>query len=655
MKIQKSSSPIPWTKYVLLSLLTILPILIYYPGVKGPFIFDDYSSFVSNPGTHLKQLSLASLQEAATSNISGVLGRPIAALSFALNYYFSGGLDNTYGFKLSNIIIHSLNGLLIFWFVHLCFSQLRKHSSHPFNKFTSDKSIFFVAGICALLWVSHPIQLTSVLYVVQRMASLAALFILLALISYIQARNAHISNQKLKSVIWLSTVPIWSLLAVFSKETGLLIPLYIILLEYILFSDAFPWNRWKTLDRKFRASLIFLLAFIVILLFVMVVNYALPGYQNRNFTLIERLLTESRVLIFYIGQTLIPRLSSFGLFHDDMPVSRTLWQPWTTIPAIILVASIFISSLIFRKRYPLLSLGILWFFVSHSIESTILPLELIHEHRNYLSSLGLIFVILQCIIWLFDKYTDKRIWALPLLFIIFFSATTAVRSHQWRNMYTLLEAQITNHPESPRAWADLARIQQQNNMMAEAISSITRAALLKKNEPTYLITLYLYMESVNIRQPDSLLEDIDKALLLNPDSTPLTQIFHSMTDCIDSTCAKIIPIMEHWTQLILKVSKSARYEYFLGNILAAKGKYDESLKHLYASIELANTHISPYLLIIDIYLMQGKINEAKKTYAELEALSMKKYGMVITEIMQIKDDISKAEIALSHTGIKENK
>ncbi|NOZ38384.1 MAG: hypothetical protein GXP11_10050, partial [Gammaproteobacteria bacterium] len=280
-------------------LIVLASFLVYYPGLNGPFIFDDFDNIVNNKNVHIQQLSLDTIQKAAGSLTSGVFGRPIAALSFAFNYYLTNGADNPFGFKLFNILIHSINGILVLWLTMLIFTQLQKHPSQPLKYFSNKQYLIALAGGAALLWVVHPIQLTSVLYIVQRMTSLAAMFMLLALICYLHGRTALLNGQRRKGVFWLTGLPVFGLAAVFCKETGGLLPLYVALLELVLFSNSSPWNRWLSLSKQARLGIMAGAGVVIIFFAIAAILYSIPTYSSRNFSLVERLLTEARVLVFY--------------------------------------------------------------------------------------------------------------------------------------------------------------------------------------------------------------------------------------------------------------------------------------------------------------------------------------------------------------------
>ncbi len=631
---------------ILLLLLLILPPLIYFPGINGPFLLDDLPNFVQNKAVHVSDLSLTTLQEAANSLISSILGRPVAAISFAFNYYLADGADNPYGFKLFNIVIHTINGLLVFWFARLVFIRLQTHPARPLKELSAHSAATLLAGFCALLWVCHPIQLTSVLYVVQRMTSMAALFMLLAMISYLKARTAQ---QLRRRWIWFATIPFWGLLAIYSKESGFLLPLYLLLLELTLFPDTFPWKHWPRLKQRSRWFILLGTGLLAVLFITAAVRYSLPAYAPRDFTLMERVLTEARVLVFYIGQILVPRLSSFGLYHDDFLISHSLLQPWSTLPAIFFITALLLLALITLRRQPLLSLGLLWFFASHALESTVYPFELIFEHRNYLASLGMMFIIIQGILWLHSQYKDKRIWLLMPALVIILATNTAIRSYQWQDLRTLLYTHVENHPESPRAWGHLSNVYASNNNYTKSIASLRRAILLDPREPGYLVHLYMHMERLGLPLSEIEQNKTIEAIKKYPHASMLLLAFHKINKCIDSSCKGLQNIFETWLRAALETTDSPRYHYYLGNTLAAQGKFDEGLKYINFSIRQAPNHLSPYIGKIDILIKQGKTNEAKKTYKTLEVVSRKLHGILTAKVLETGKRISEFETPPTHS------
>ena len=346
---------------VRISAIVVLAILVgfalfgvYWPGLQGQFFFDDLPNILSVEAIRLNNLSLQSLGDLWASNSAGPLGRPIAQLTFGINYYFSG-LD-PFIFKLTNLAIHAVNGALVFVLALRIFASIQPSPDWR-------KPLF--AAVLAAVWSLHPIQLLPVLHVVQRMTSLSALFLLLALLCHLRGR----ASGGWTGFAWLCLG--WGMfwpLSFMSKETGLLFPVFVLAWELVI-------RRVETggLDRFARVFSVLAavgLALMAAYLLSPLAEWLLAGYGLRNFSLTERVLTEGRVLWFYIGLILFPRLEAFGLFHDDIPVSASLLVPWTTLPALFGLAVVAWLAWWARARMPLVSFGLVWFLIGHAMEST---------------------------------------------------------------------------------------------------------------------------------------------------------------------------------------------------------------------------------------------------------------------------------------------
>ena len=363
--------------------LSSLLAAVYWRGLSGGFFFDDAVNILETAELQLKRISIEALQAVWQSGKAGPLGRPVSLLSFAANYYFSG--FNPYYFKLTNLAIHGLNAFLVYFL-----TRLLARAAYPAS---GVQRIRAVAAIVALLWAIHPIQITSVLYVVQRMTSLASLFMLLALIFHVWARQ----REQLGRAEILSFAAAWGVflpLALLSKETGIVFLLYLAAYEAVLHRNYLGrYDRFGSWYLGLSVA-----AGAACLVYVSTPAGAwLRAYDSRPFTLGQRLLTESRVIWDYLDLIVLPALHDFGLYHDDYVVSTGLFAPRSTFFALAGLLLLAALSWAGRIRWPLVSFAILWFLLGHVLESSILPLELMHEHRNYLPSLG-VFILLVTVL-----------------------------------------------------------------------------------------------------------------------------------------------------------------------------------------------------------------------------------------------------------------
>lgn len=416
----------------------ILLAAIYWSGLHGGFFFDDWASILQEEGVRLETLSAESLRQVLQSGHSGPSGRPIAQLSFAFNYYFSG-LD-PFAFKVTNLVIHAVNALLVLYLaMHLLDAAAPAAKRHK---------VLIVAGGMAALWLLHPIQLLPVLHVVQRMTSLSAFFLLVALLLHIHGRERN--GRAGVAQLVLAWGILWPL-SFFSKESGVLFPLYALAWELIVRKNG--TGELDRFARSFAIAAVAALLAVVAYAFLPGGQWLWAGYDMRSFSLVERLLTEGRVLWFYLGLILFPRLQAFGLYHDDIEISTGLLAPWTTLPALAGVAGLVWAVWWTRRRAPLVSFGIAWFLIGHVLESTALPLEIAHEHRNYLPLFGVLLAAASLLIRVLESTgVHKTIGiALATAALVYFPLVTALRSHEFGDEIRRTQIEAQHHRKSAHA------------------------------------------------------------------------------------------------------------------------------------------------------------------------------------------------------------
>ncbi len=628
--------------FVLLSVA--LGALVFLPGIAGPYVFDDYSNLLVNSYVRITSLNFESLRLAAYSLAAGPLQRPIAMASFAINYYLAGSFFPSVPFKLPNIILHAMNGVLVFWFIRLVLARLAQTGHrYVFSESTAVTPLAspLLAGSVGLLWVMHPIQLTSVLYVVQRMTELSALFTLLGLISYLSGRAAMLAGRKSK--IWLAMLgPLaFGYLGIYCKETALLLPVFIVVLEYILFADEFPWRNWLNLSVTTRRLVLGAAIISVAVFSVYVIHKVLPLYQIRNFTLIERLMTEGRVLVFYISQIIAPRIDQFALFHDDIVISNSLSDPWTTMPALLLIAALLTAAVWWRKQYPLISLGILWFFAGHILESTVYPLEIAHEHRNYMPSLGIIMSIAGTVHLLCLRTGQHNWrWILPALVLIC-GGTSFVRAQQWSSPDSLYYFEASHHPRSAGAQMGYAMILMEKGRYDEGMQIYHRAAELNPNEPGILVNLEMSAASHGLP-----LDPADQEKLLHElGSKPVTATtgwaINNVAACILDTCKSLQPLMEQWLKILLarpnaRFIDRSYYYHLLGRALIGQGKINEAVDAYRESYALDPNYINPLVELADMYIQLGRMDYARVIVAEIERANKRSLHPKLREVKRLE-------------------
>ncbi len=431
--------------WILLCVALLLTVIVYYPSLRGGFIFDDSVYLVDNTDAHLTSLTPGGIWRATISQCSiNPSCRPLSSLTFAANYYFSG-LD-PFWLKLTNLAIHLLNGVLSF----LLFRELfRIRASQKGETETHDRAALAIAS----LWLLLPINLTAVAYASQRMEELAIGFVFLGIYLYLRSRRRLFLGEGGLIGIWVAIL-FCTVLGLSAKEDAALLPLMTACVEFSLLA-------FRNKDRSVCKSAIWVhVALLVVPAIVGMawLTHRLSGVSAyRDFTIVERLFTETRVLIDYIVWTLFPNLNSLTFYHDDLAVSHGLFDPTTTFVSLLAIVALIAIALYQRATRPLFCLGILWFFAAHSMTATVVPLELVFEHRNYLPSAGLLLAAVS--ILAFDK--RARLSALlPLIaigFLAFYAFITFLRAEEWSNPLRLAYAEALKRPDSVRAQYDLGR------------------------------------------------------------------------------------------------------------------------------------------------------------------------------------------------------
>lgn len=366
---------------------------VYWPGLHGGFIFDDFPNLVADPDWKLTEFTLAQWRRAVGHGLSSAAGRPLAMASFALNHYFTG--LNPFSLKLTNLCLHVFNAVLV---AALC----RKLFATPqtYNSLRTLPSL--TPFVLAFAWLMHPLQVSTVLYVVQRMEIAAQTFVLLALLAYLRGRRNQIAGQR--AWPWLLGSAVATLVGMGFKESALLAPAFAFLIEACLLRFAAPGGG-RSRPWVAAYGIVSALALVVYALWIVPHFASVDAYAIRDFDAAQRLLTQAPVLMMYLGQILLPLPQHLLFYYDHFPISTGLFSPPHTAAALLLLFSLIFVAASCWRRWPLVSLGIGWFFVSHALTSNVPALELAFEHRNYLAVLGILLALVHPVRWGLEKLT----------------------------------------------------------------------------------------------------------------------------------------------------------------------------------------------------------------------------------------------------------
>ena len=458
-------------------LLFILVVLSYSNTFNSSWHLDDYHSIVNNRFLHINEASFKSLTDVITRGYVNFT-RPLANLTFSLNWYL--GKDDVTGYHIVNIGIHVLASFFLFLTILFLFKTPNLKDK------LSKENEFFISLLSAVLWAVNPIQTQAVTYIVQRMASMAAMFYIAGIFLYIKGR---LSDSAYKKTILYFCIFLTYILALGTKENTITLPLSLILVEIIFFQDFGK----PEIRRKFfwiAAVITIIITFAGIFLFIGTNTLNIfKGYENRYFTPGERLLTEARVVVNYLSLIFYPAPTRLSIEHD-IDVSTSFFHPWTTMPSIIIIVILIGLGIWQARKRPLLSFAILFFFLNHVIESSVIGLELIFEHRNYLPSFFLFVPVSAGLKNLIDRYHDRKgmfivISSFVVLLVIGFGSGTYIRNIQWASEVSLSLDAAKKAPESARSLNNLAKAYYEGTGQYDKAIELYRKALYLKTHKRY--------------------------------------------------------------------------------------------------------------------------------------------------------------------------
>jgi len=537
--------------------LSVFTFVLYSNTLWGTFNFDDRNVILQNPNIRLTKLDWQSIAKAGFGNPSP--NRPVAKISFALNYYFHG--YRVLGYHLVNIFIHILSGVFFYLFLQTTVDIPSLGESHSI----SDWIPFFAV----LLWLVHPIQTQSVAYIVQRMNSMAAMFYMLSLWLYAKAR---LTATKKRKATGYALCIFSGILALGTKEISATLPVFIFLYE---------WYFFQNLSRLWLKKHFIFLAGTCLIFAIMVFVYmgghpfekVLSGYIHRNFTLTERLLTQFRVVVFYISLLLYPRPTRLNLDHDYL-LSRSLIDPPTTLLGMGAIFALIWMGIYLAKKDRLLSFCIIWYFGNLVIESSFIPLEIIFEHRNYLPSM--LFSLL--IVLLADRYIGLKGLRYSLLgaAVILCTVWTVERNRIWGDNIALWTDCVKKSPK---------KIRPHNNLGVLLINSgrITGA-----------------------------IRHFSIALELNPDDAET----HNNLGNTLSDQGNYDEAIDHYKAALRIKPGYAEARNNLGNVLVNQGRFKEAAGHFYKALEINPDNSDVHFNLGNTLIRLGEPESAIRHFSE---------------------------------------
>jgi protein O-mannosyl-transferase len=434
--------------------------LAYAPGLSGGFLFDDFVN-LRTLGAYGPVDDAHTLLLYLTSGIADPTGRPVALASFLIDA--RDWPADPFSFKRSNVLLHLLNGALLIGLVLRLERRLRgspcvarglsgplRHGAAP--PVLVDDPSRGIALLAGLLWMAHPLFVSTTLYVVQRHAMLAFTFVLLAFLCWDAAYTRLREGRWWSGMAWaVLGVGGCTLLAGLSKANGFLAPLLVLMALLTVYRADLSGLVAETRRRiRWVAALILGIPASAVVIYLL---RRIPGRLDvsgvRDFTLAERLLTQPRALSDYLWSLLVPRAGGGGVFVEDFSASQGLLDPWTTLPSMLLVLGLVIAAIWFARRMPVMSFAILFYFAAHLMESTVIMLELYFEHRNYLPAAFLAWPLARWLV--LGRILSRLRLALAVVLPLVLLLLTFQRATVWGDPALLAALSSHHSPASARA------------------------------------------------------------------------------------------------------------------------------------------------------------------------------------------------------------
>ena len=583
---------------------------LFYAGLYGGLVLDDLTSVMplrvagDLPAADGLWLSLI------LGDHSGSLGRSVSIASF-LGTIISHGYS-IWWLKYDNVAIHLINGCLLFWLL----LRLVRLGGSARETYQQLLGCFFVA----VIWLLHPLQISTVLYVVQRMTSLSTLFVFASLLTYVIAKS---QSDGRKLFLLYTLFPFFWGTALLAKETAALLPFYILIIEFVFLSNN-PFKARLLLEKAF-AWVFLLFPILVGVVYFLAHTDSFLNYSIRSFSLAERLSTQLYVVLMYLKMMFLPLLRDMTLYHDDISIV----QPFSGLFWVLLSIWLFLVGLfgfLFRHNRVLLACA-LFFVAGNLLESTVFPLELMFEHRTYLVLVIAPVVLLQLV-----RIVDVKLLVIPLvLWTLMLSVQTALRAGVWSDNNSMALVLIEEHPNSQRATSAYINSMLEQEKYQEALDGITVAIDRFPETNGYVYQLMMiYCIFGNVAPVDLYDMAYERALKYPADNFTTTGI-NSLNIAIETHGCKV-----DINYLDRIISRLAVHEESIGDLrrkeilLRLRGQLNTLISDYDAVVRLFTEsyrmRMNPVSLL-ELIRYQVSVNRLDDAEASLELIKANGYGV----------------------------
>ena len=477
-------------KWRVLGAFLVLGLVVYAPSLGGPFQFDDKRVILDEKVR----------ENPKAWSYGGVWGtRGLVHASFLMDWNLWG--EKTWPYHVENVIIH----VFASWLVFVLIRQILAFSDQPFDS-TQGKRLAssWLPVFGGLVFLLHPVQTQAVAYISQRFESMAAMLYLAAVVLYLKARKLSVISHQL-SVYTISFLA--GLAAASSKEIAITLPVILIVLELLVIRPGSPRGSRPAPPPRWGYQSLILAMFLVIPVKIaaQVVMSADLGGQTptigdigRQLAVVERqepamtrwtyLLTEVNVVRTYVRLLVLP----IGQSIDHDYALQTGWDVKTGASLALHAAVLGLGLWSFRKKQPLVTLGIAWWYMTLAPTSSVIPIrDVIYEHRMYLAMVGWALLLTQLGNNIYKNYNNYKNYILTfgISILLLYAGLTMARNTVWASEVKLWGDAWKKGPNKDRTNKNYGFVLTQEKRFSEGIARLERAVELKPDDQDYRITL----------------------------------------------------------------------------------------------------------------------------------------------------------------------
>ncbi len=583
---QRPSARFHWPAILIIA----VGVLAYLNSLSGAFVFDDIPGIVENP--HIRHLWPLSSTLTAPLD-SPPAGRPMVALSLAINYRV--GELQVIGYHVLNLLVHLLNGLLLYGVLRRTFVAQRWAPSVA-------AAARGLALSTTLLWLVHPLLTESVTYISQRTELLVGLFLLLTLSCAIRGATAD------RPIRWHVAAIVFCALGMASKEVMAAAPLGVMLYERIFVFESFT-QMWRR-RRRFFVGLMLTWG-ILIALTAGGPRAGTVGFHFQVVTPLDYARTQCGVLLHYLRLALWPHPLSVD--YHDWPIARTWHGIW---PAVVVIGALLGGTLWALWRKPWLGFFGAWCVLILAPSSSLVPIpsEIVAERRMYLPLAALMTLAVLAAWKRLDRLrlrpSRQRMvqGGLVLIGLVGLSVVTVRRNMDYATELSLWTQTAATHPNSSYAQATLCRALLEARHVEEAQDRCLWALSLEPWRPEAHLNLGATLAQQG-RYDEAMAE---YAQVVRLDATSAKA--HNNWGTVLLQLGRPQEAESHFAESVRLDPSFAQMHFNLGNALARQERFDEAVQEYAESIRIQPRFADAHNNWGNVLLLQGQINAAREHY-----------------------------------------